>query len=347
MYAPSVQDMPTNKSLWLTSKERAAVNSKTLLAFYLVIPFCALLVMADMLLLDGTLLQYLPSSPTHWLIWAIVFETPHIVASFFSFCDREYIRHYRSRLISAVSVIVPLVLFFVVVAPAVFPDSIASLLLGLFSVLFVVYTMYHVLSQQFGIAIGLMKIRPDYRYELLRWGATLSGALMYALVLVDREMMFIGVSFGVIFQWACAGLIALTCVVGWNISKTTNERKGKLFLYTNLIMLVCVYLFLHVEYSIFVLIIPRFVHDLTALYVYGVHDHNRNMDKKNNFLYRPFYALSPIVVCPVLAVGIGNLVDMGNTIIPVIGLMLGLLHYYMEGFIWKGNSLHRQFVAFR
>lgn len=294
MYAPSAQDLPTSKLSWLYSKQRVTISSKALLAFYLVIPLCALLVLADMLLLENALLQYLPTSPTQWLIWAIVFETPHIVASFFSFCDREYIRYYRARLLWGLKRFVPLVVFTFFVAPAVFPAAIASLLFSLFSGFYIVYTMYHVLSQQFGIAMGLMKLRPDYRYELLRWGATLSGASIYGLVFAKGDPMFMGLDLEVIVQWACAGLIALTCVVGWNISKATNESKGKVFLFTNLVMLVCVYLFFYADYSIFVLLIPRFVHDLTAFYVYAVHDHNRNLDKKNNFLYRPFYAISPI-----------------------------------------------------
>lgn len=344
----SPQSGPATRFPSLDSKQHAAVNSKTLLALYLIIPLCGLLVMADMLLLENRLFyQYLPTSPEAWMVWAIVFETPHIVASFFSFGDREYIRYYGKRLLSGLSIIVASVLFVLVIAPAVLPASLSDILRGLLSSVFVIYTMYHVLSQQFGVAMALMRLRPDHRYELLRWGATLSGTIMYTLAMVDKEMVIMGVSFGVILQWSCAGMIALTCLAGWNISKLTSERKGKLFLYTNLAMLVCVYAFLYLDYSIFVLMIPRFVHDLTAFYVYGVHDHNRNREKNHNILYRPFYAISPLVICPVLALVLGNLLESGNAAIPAFLMVVTFLHYHVEGFIWKGNSLHRQFVSFR
>jgi len=347
MHATSSQAVPTAKSLWLDSKQRATVNSKALLALYLIIPACALLVLVDMLFLGNDLRQLLPTSPTGWLIWAVIFELPHIVASFFSFIDREYIRHYGKKLILAVSIITAAVMFVRVGAPAVLPASLAGILSHLLAAVFVIYTMYHVLSQQFGIAMALMKLKPDHRYEWLRWGATMSGVLMYTLAMVDKELMFLGVSFGAIFQWLGAGIIAFTCVLGWNVSKLTNEPKGKLFLFANLAMLVSVYLFLYLDYSIFVLMIPRFVHDLTAFYVYGVHDHNRNCEKKHNLIYRPFYGISPILICPVLALLLGNFLESHDYAMPAFAVILTFLHYHVEGYIWKGNSLHRRFVSFR
>ncbi|MCW8194528.1 hypothetical protein F6455_06990 [Proteobacteria bacterium 005FR1] len=347
MHATSPQAVSASRFLWLNSKQHAVVSGKALLALYLVIPACGLLVAADTLLFDNRLMYLLPTSPSGFFIWAVVFELPHIVAGLFTFCDREYIRCYRKKLISSLSIITAAVLFVLVGAPVVLPASLSDILSHLLSAVFVVYTMYHLFSQQFGISMALMKLRPDRRYEWLRWGATLSGVLMYALVMVDKELMFVGVSFGAVFQWLCAGIIAFTCVLGWNVSKLASDTRSKLFLFANLAMLVTTYLFLYMDYSIFVIMIPRFVHDLTAFYVYGVHDHNRNGEQRTNFIYRPFHAVSPILISPVLALVVGNVIESTDAAIPALALIVTFFHYHIEGVIWKGNSLHRQFVSFR
>ena len=69
----SIQDLPHENKL--------AVSFRLLLGLYAIIPACLLLQLIDAGFLQGYLKQYLPSSPHHFILFQIVFGTPHIVAS--------------------------------------------------------------------------------------------------------------------------------------------------------------------------------------------------------------------------------------------------------------------------
>jgi hypothetical protein len=322
-------------------------NGYLLTVLYCIIPACAAVVVIDILLLDQVLaLNYLPSSPEQWLIWAVVFETPHILASFFSFADKDYYRFYQLRIFKALTIFSIAVVLFTVIAPLVLPSALARLLMILFSAYVITYTMYHLLSQQLGVAISMMKIRPGKLYNPFRWSATISATFMYALVIVDDDLYFAGVRFGGIFEILAAAFVAITCVLGYNLAKDSNNRKGTWYLYSNLVMLVAVYAFLQLGYGVFVIMVPRFVHDITAFYIYALHDHNRNLQTRHNYIYRSFSFLSPLIVCPVLAVTLSVVLEQSVWFVAPL-LIMGLLHYYVEGFIWRGDTLHRRQVAFR
>lgn len=318
-----------------------SVKAYYLTALYIVVPLCAILVILDITLFNRALQQnYLPSSPEAWLIWAIVFETPHIIASFFSFADKEYFQHYKNRLVKAVIVFSGIVVLFTIIAPAILPSSLARLVFIAFTAFVITYTMYHVLSQQLGVAVSLMKIRPGKLYEPFRWSATLAGTFMYILAISSIDQVFVG-----IFQTIAVGFIVLSCILGFLIGKQSKSRQGFWYLYNNIFMLIAVYAFLHLGYGVFVLLVPRFVHDLTAFYIYAVHDRNRNQVIQHNYIYCTFSFVSPLVICPALAIILSLAMEQQAWLVAPL-LVLGLLHYYVEGFIWRGKTLHRRHVSF-
>ena len=322
-----------------------AVSGNLLTALYFIIPACAAIVLIDMLLFNQTLKKYLPSRPEDWLIWTVVFNTPHIVASFFSFADKEYYQFYKPRVLKALAIFSGVVVLFTMIVPAVLPGSLARISMMVFTGYVIAYTMYHVLSQQLGVAISMMKIRPGKLYEPLRWSATLAGTFMYALAVVDDELYFVGVRFGTIFEFLAAACVAISCVLGHRMAIESKNPKGTLYLYANLAMLVAVYAFWELGYGVFVIMVPRFVHDITAFYIYAVHDHNRNLQARHNYIYRSFSFLPPLILCPVLAIVLSAVLESYVWFVAPL-LIITLLHYYTESFIWRGDSPHRRQVAF-
>jgi hypothetical protein len=323
-----------------------AVSGNLLTALYFIIPACAAVVLIDMLLLNQTLKSYLPSRPEDWLIWTVVFNTPHILASFFSFADKEYYQFYKPRVLKALAIFSGVVVLFTMIVPAVLPDSLARILMIVFTGYVIAYTMYHVLSQQLGVAISMMKVRPGKLYEPLRWSATLAGTFMYALAVVDDELYFAGIRFGTIFEILAAACVATSCVLGYRMAKDSKNPKGALYLYANLVMLVAVYVFWELGYGVFVIMVPRFVHDITALYIYAVHDHNRNFQTRHNYIYRSFSFLSPLIVCPALAIVLTAVLEPNAWFVAPL-IIITLLHYYTESFIWRGDTPHRRQIAFQ
>jgi hypothetical protein len=134
-------------------------------------------------------------------------------------------------------------------------------------------------------------------------------------------------------------------VLGYRIAKDSKSPKGTLYLYANLAMLVAVYAFWELGYAVFVIMIPRFVHDITAFYIYAVHDHNRNLQTRHNYIYRSFAFASPLILCPVLAIAMSAVLESYVWFVAPL-LIITLLHYYTESFIWRGDSPHRRQVAF-
>ena len=364
------------------------VSSPLLLSLYLIIPFCAVLVVADTLWFGHQLRDvYLPSNPATLLVWAVVFNFPHIVSSLVTLADDEYIPFYRQRFTRALLIISIAVLTVNVLFPLLFPRNLAVATHFLFFGFFATYTMYHVLSQQFGIGMMLMRARPGGRgYEAWRWLATLAATTMYGLVFVPYQTQKIQLGGMPLYQLAeaAAGVLVLLAVIqGFRLSRQSQRRLGSWYIYSNLVMLLATYTFLKLDYGIFVIAIPRFVHDLTAFIIYSTHDQNRNREVQHNYIYRAlsFLKIPPLVLCPILAIVLANTIECGAFLFdmnagfvqsasecvmnrfytpatPANGLpqsmqlwlqimfICGFFHYYIEGFVWKREAIHRHSVTF-
>ena len=374
------------------------VSSPLLLALYGIIPLCGLAVLIDLFFLGGTFKQALPSNPGSLIVWAVIFNFPHIVSSVITLADKEYISYYKPRFIKALKVIVAAVLFVNVLMPFTLslfsaPPFAGIAIYGLFFIFFASYTMYHVLSQQFGIGMMMMKVRAGIMgYERWRLTATIAATLMYMLIFArpNFEAMNIGNLLGLgdvsLYQVAiffAALFVAVSGVIGFTLSLGSNRQLGTCYVYSNILMLVATWVFLVLDYGVFVIVIPRFIHDITAFIIYSTHDHNRNREIKHNYFYRllSFVPLSPLIICPILAITFAASLECGAYVLdfglgfdpanssecflnhyytptvdnplPVsmqIGIQLmficGFFHYYIESFVWKRESIHRHSVTF-
>jgi len=75
------------------------VSFRWLLALYAIIPLCLGLQFADNLFWQHYLLQNLPTSPGHFLLFQIMFGTPHIIASaVLLVTNRDYIQCFYRKI---------------------------------------------------------------------------------------------------------------------------------------------------------------------------------------------------------------------------------------------------------
>jgi len=344
----------TSTSIRYSSSARPLrVSTSWLLWIYATIPAAMLVVAVDTLLLDRHLLHaWLPHSPSGWAFWTLVFGMPHIVASLVIMADGEYLRSYYPRLSSSLVMIAAAI----VLVPWLFGDKVFLILLAL-------STIYHVLSQQFGISLMLLRRRPDRLFQAWRWISTLSATVIYLLVfngMLQSEQAFYGVPLASMIEAGVTLLILATIPLVYQLSKGSPSPLATWYLLANLMMMLSTTLCWVLGYSVFVILIPRVIHDITAFTVYMVHDHNRNADRPRNALYRllSLTRLPAVIVTPLAAIGISWLLFnfagglgfelFGEWIVPASFLLYlcTFMHYYMEGWIWKGNSLLRQSVPF-
>jgi len=89
---------PEARALLVTAPSAATIPFSTLLAVYAITPVLLLLAAADYLFFNGAIRSVLPAHPEDVFLFALLFNIPHAVASFFSFADKEYLSFYRSKL---------------------------------------------------------------------------------------------------------------------------------------------------------------------------------------------------------------------------------------------------------
>ncbi len=368
------------------AQKQLSVPNKLLLALYVVIPLSLLAAFIDSLFFGHAIREVLPSNPGQLMWWAIIFNFPHIISSLITLVDKEYIRHYKPQFKKALWIIVPGVLFINFAIPFILPDEGAMFAYGLFFVFFAAYTMYHVLSQQFGIGMMMMGVRPDSRYEHWRYLSSIAATLMYLLAFAGPNLktaQWGAYNLYDIVQLVAAVFVVVASLAGFRLVREGTKSIGIIYVSANIFMLYAVWILCFMEYSVFVVLIPRFVHDVTAFIIYSVHDQNRNRIVRHNLIYRALsvFKLAPVVLCPLIALFLANFIECGAYFIDFglgfnpalnsecfathyyspnvenalpdhmrLGMQImficGFFHYHIESFVWKRESIHRHSISF-
>ena len=325
------------------TEQPIAVDSRLLLAFNIVIPVTLVLIVADYLFFNGAIKAFLPSKPEDYVWFAFIFNFPHIMGSMVTYAEGEYIKAYKKPLITG-SVLI------------IFGSLIAVFTVGYqYYFAFVgFYTIYHLLMQQYGVALMFAKRRPDASFQLWRWLSIAAGGFMYLSVYrPDLMVPYTNLSlqafsvivtafsmpFGAWFFWKVIAPAA-------DMSKTTKWYFAATYAIIPATCVACAF-----GYPFLLVIIPRFIHDATAFTVYAVHDHNRNLTTKHNIIYRLLAPLhiSPALLCIPLAIALSWYFTANQMeSVPVMAFLLyfALLHYYMEAYMWKREAPHRKNVPF-
>ena len=338
------QDLPINNKI--------TISLRVLLALYAIIPVCVLLQLFDDWLLQGMLKQHLPSSPAHFLLFQILFGTPHIIASTLVLVtDGSYFKRYQRNIMwmtAAIalgfgigSLFIPYRLLYVAVAAL---------------------TVYHVLKQQHGIARGVCRL-PVWAFHGLLSLSVVAGLLTYLGIFLKNGLE--PQQTQLIVQLAGGVCVLLICCAFY-CQRYVASAFGRWFLWANvLLVLSSFYLFVQ-QYYFLAILVPRLVHDATAYIVYVTHDYNKHHQHPQNVIYRTAAQLKlPLVlVLPLLsfvlafvlqaygdqAISFITDVVFGVAINKVItvGILgyLALMHYYTEAITWKGESPYRRFIAF-
>lgn len=317
------------------------VDSRLLLAFYGIIPLLLVVAALDVIMFEHSLRNILPKQPETYLWWTVIFNLPHIMASFVTYADNEYLKAYRWPLSFGLLLAAGLTLGL----PLTFGP------LGLLAV-GAVYTMYHVLMQQYGISLMLLKRPPNPVFLVWRWMTIAAASMIYLEVYFPalRQFVQLPVTLDMIGTW----IIIISAPVGgiflYQVLKSEASLTAKLYFLGTYLMIYTSCAFYHWGYVFFLFLIPRFVHDATAFTVYAVHDHNRNLVTPHNWIYRVLKPLhiSPVILCLPLGIGIAWVltVNQQNLLAAFFISVFAFLHYYMEGHMWKRNAPHRQNLSF-
>ena len=332
--------------------KKLAVSFRLLLGLYSIIPVCLLLQVMDSHFWGGYVNDLLPSSPSHFLLFQILFGTPHIIASAIVMTsNREYLKFYKNKLLY---MSIGLAVFF----------AIGSQVLSyrILYILVACWTVYHVLKQQIGIARGVCRFSSRQFYTQL-WLSIIAGIFVYMGIFLKNSLQTDQAEMvKLIAAIFCAVLVINTLFC----HRTVPTAFGKSFLWANTILVLSSFYLYIQQYYFLAILVPRLVHDTTAYIFYVTHDYNRHHGHPQNFIYRVAEKLKVhiFIVLPVISFGlafalqgygddfINNLmnfffgVEIHRAItVGVLGY-LALMHYYTEAFTWKGGSPYRRFIEF-
>jgi hypothetical protein len=335
-----------------SDERKLAVSFRLLLGLYSIIPLCLALQMVDGWFWQGFLRENLPTRPTHFLLFQILFGTPHILAGTLVLASNtEYLKFYQRKIILMTTAIA-----------MVFGVGSLFIPYQVFYVLVAAWTVYHVLKQQHGVARGVCRL-PPWAFYLLLWLSVTAGLFVYIGIFLKNSLDAQQTEWvKQIAGLLCAGLIlsAIYC------QRYATTAFGKWFLWSNIFLVISsFYLYLQ-QYYFLAILAPRLVHDATAYIFYVTHDYNRHHKHPRNFIYR-FAArchLHIFIVLPVCSFALAFFLQAyGDNIVNAItelffgveirkaitlGLLgyLALMHYYTEAFTWKQESPYRRFIAF-
>ena len=305
------------------------VSKNWLQGFYFVLPLSLLVVLADIFFMNRTLQETLPNTPNKFFLFTLFFVLPHIVASLSTFGEKEYLVHYKNKLGYSFLFSLIVTLIFVYITPK-------KAYLAIFGFI----TLFHVIGQQFGLNSGFSQVRGKL---FLQWkyigfaSATISSSLLYFPE---------GKSINLYYAFIVTNILNLVIFLWWTL-KCVKESKsdfGKRYFLSNFALLLFTFIFVIIKYPFFAILGPRFVHDTTAFTFYLVHNVNRAQVAKN------------ILVSPIKKMGIPMLLTFGSAILVAFfvndlnyfGLItfLTIMHYCVESFMWKGQTLHKQYIKF-
>lgn len=329
-----------------------AVSFRFLLSLYAIVPLSLVLVWLDSTGFDHALREALPTSPSHFLLFQVLFGTPHIVASNLLLASHtDYLATYKSKLIGMT---VFIALFF----------GVGSLFIP-YRVLYLIsacWTVYHVLKQQHGVAKAVCRL-PNRAFYLQLWLSVSAGIFTYIGIFMHNSLEPEQAAW--VLQIAVL-LTAALCISSLVCQRYVQNRLGWYFLWANTLLVVASCYVYSQQYYFLAILMPRLVHDITAYSFYVTHDVNRHGSRPENALFRlaANCRIPAAVVLPLLSFLLTYLLqaygdDLVNLLLQTLfatqvykavtlGLIgyLALMHYYTEAFVWTAGSPLRRYIRF-
>lgn len=329
------------------------VSFRFILALYSIIPLAFLVYALDNLFWQQYLFNHLPSSPKHFVLFQFLFGTPHIIASTIILTtNAEYFNFYKSKLLAISLLII-----------TIFGLGSLYLTQQALYILTVIWTVFHVLKQQFGIAKGLCTL-PNWAFYSALGCSVIAGVFIYLGVFLRNALDVTEAYWVHNFASCFTVLLLFITLINHTLVKTSL---GRWFLWGNSFLVLSSFYFYQHEYYFLAILIPRLVHDTTAFVIYIVHDYNRHQVKPQNQLYRlaKYCHIHCIIVLPLLSFAVTYVLQTyGDALISTLAeylfsvdlhkaITLGfigylsLIHYYSEGLTWQKGSPYREFLKFK
>lgn len=316
----------------IATEELLIISRKVLFYAYLILPLFIVTVLVDMFYFDFSLLPHLGVEALFSPFFIIIFLLPHIIASFFSFFNREYVRYYSKDLF----IYLPLLL--IGTALLLYYNFVWGLLF------FLLNDIWHGVRQQVGIGL-ILGAKPGIIHRLWTLVPFVTASIAYVYIL--RPSAYPEVLVPYISPALFVGILLIILITAVNM--WVSPATVRWYIFAVSMLFICSYFFILTEYIFLSILAFRFVHDISAFAFYMTHDYNCAKSGYRNYFYSLIsrIPLHVMLLTPVLGVGIAYLIRVataGLTIGYSIIILICMSHFYLESVMWKRGTPHRQFV---
>lgn len=326
------------------------ISPSLLLSLYLLCPILLLICFVDIYIFDSHLLSILPAKPEEFAIWVLIFSSPHIMSSFVTLADKGNIVKYRFKVFKAILVLVALIAVLLYIIPMYVNGYYIEQYFHLMTAIFGFAMIYHVITQQLGIGLILNNVGPNLNFKIFKWISVIVSYVIYITMLLKPQIILYNSDIMIYLYSAYTIILIISIYFCKSFLSISTNKKGKLYMYSNIFMIFSVLVLSMFDYVIFALMIPRAIHDITAFIFYASHDRNKFEKEKSNYIYRALSVLpvSIMIWSPLIGISIAFAINNSNLWIAVYIIFLtDFLHYYIESFIWKGKASHREFIVIK
>jgi hypothetical protein len=319
----------------------SVISAKALLSLYLTVPLTWLLVLFDYTN-DNAVMLALPERPEFWWIWIYIFGMPHVFASYIILADKDYWAEFKGKLIKGMAVLLLLP-----------PIIMAVLGYQWLFFIFTVMIIYHTIAQQYGLSLIISRTRPDRWHRINTIVGSFIGVILYTLIYADTYTIltilpYLDSIYNLIYMMAF--VLIVVAIRQIMVSKTLI---GKWYTFATMSMILTMIGLFFYGLPILAIIMGRVIHEFSAWLIYSSHDKNRNHEVRHNLIYAKlaWLKIDPYFLGIILAflsgIAVTYVSQSNQNFLALLIVSFSLYHYWMEGVIWKGNSLPKQHLLFK
>lgn len=316
------------------SPRPASIRRVGLLAVYGVIPLAGLVWLIDVLTGSGAVRHWLPASPSGWPWYGFIFGMPHICASLVGLLDPQVVRHHRREL--AVSIVVAVVGAGVMMYVLPWPWGMRVL---------IVWTMFHVMGQQTGLALATSTAGLTESWIGRLWRILLGCAASSFALAIGGEALHDSLVRDPALWIQGSGLVMLASLPAalWLHHRTRSAGGDSRMILATQVLCFASWLMVAQGYPLLAVLLPRVVHDATAFYFYA--QYAGSGAARRNPMLRWLDTVRGWRRWVMLPVGIG-LALLLSLLPPVFALAATILHYCVERYFWRRGAPMRSALAF-
>jgi hypothetical protein len=305
-----------------------------LLAVYGVIPLAGLVWLIDALTGSGAVRHWLPASPTGWPWYGLIFGMPHICASLVGLLDVQVVRHHRREL--ALSLVVAMLSAWAMMFVLPSPWGVRLL---------IVWTMFHVMGQQTGLALATSNAGLVDNGIGRLWRFLLACAAASFALAIGGEAMHASLVREPALWVQASGLIMLASLPAalWLHRRTQFAGGDSRMILATQALCFASWLMVAQGYPLLAVLLPRMVHDATAFYFYA--QYAGSPVARGNPLLRWLNTVRGWRRWVMLPLGVA-LALLLSLLPPVCALAATILHYCVERYFWRRGAPMRSALAF-